>query len=91
VHVVDFVSLVSCVSYLILDRVGSLLSFKHKIMYFMLPRSVLLLLCLQASFEKETQLRQQLEERLSKESLSTDRLRKELAAAKVLKVFCLGF
>ena len=40
--------------------------------------------CVQAALEKETQLRQELEERLSKESSLTDRLSKEVAAAKVL-------
>ena len=34
--------------------------------------------------EKETQLRHELEERLSKESSMTDQLSKEVAAAKVL-------
>ena len=52
---------------------------------------MLLLLYLQASLEKEIQLRQEFEERLSKESLSTDRMRKELAAAKVLALFCLSY
>lgn len=38
---------------------------------------------MQAAFEKEVRLRQELEERLSKESALTDRLSKEVAAAKV--------
>jgi len=50
----------------------------------MLDHFTSLLLWAQASLEKEMQLRQALEERLSKESSLTDRPSKEVAATKVL-------
>ena len=56
-------------------------------MHYVSRHIVSLTLWVQTQLDKETQLRQELEDRLSKESSLTDRLSKEVAAAKVLMSF----